>query len=224
MAWNITVSSLQSLLESSWHYFLLFFLHWNIVTQTLICLHSYIHLLLPSYCMCLWSWMPAFVAITPNFYPRNTAGWPLVNSKTTGDVGQTLFYLVVWKADFMGQKLFGCVTKNSPRKRLALKLRWCNRETTTATAEKVNLYIMLTSLHSNILSVISCNMLHRACKPVCIWWNLMVTADRELIVKDFYMHMQVCLGLLWSELTLKFSLPWLNGIAADIGSTPISTP
>lgn len=127
-----------------------------------------------------------------------------------GDAGQTLFYNESW-----------CYVPELLGKRLAPTGRWCNRETTTATCgESWSVH------HVNKFAQrhLERNVLHRACKPVGVWWNLTATADRELIVNDFYLHMQVCLSLLWSVLTLGFSPPWVSGIADDTGSTLISIP
>lgn len=151
--------------------------------------------------------MPPCVPITPELYPRNRlaiskhAGWTTQWSKIAHVTGQNSGNSsTVWPKTHYG-------------KRWTLKSRWCNRGTTMANAEKkVNLYIMLTCLHSNILSITCCM------EPIYIWWDFVVTADKELIVNDFYLHMQVCLGLRLSVLTLDFFPPWLNGIAADTGS------
>lgn len=87
MAWNITVSSQQSLLETSRQYFLLFFLHWNIVTQSLIYLHSYVHLLRQllhvfvrvNACLCTnYSWLlpQEHSRLTISKQHNNMSCWP----------------------------------------------------------------------------------------------------------------------------------------------------
>lgn len=106
------------------------------------------------------------------------------------------------------------VTKNSLWKKVNFKVEMTQQRTNRGNCWKSQPVHHVNTFAQQHLEY---NMLHRACKPVCVWWDFVVTADSIGLLLTYA-------GLSRRAVICADTRFLTNGIAADIGSELIRIP